>query len=264
MGNFFIYFRVNHWVLTFYPPPWGILNFIKKGTRNGIKKKVIKNHLISDYNGLTGVSTLAVNIAIKKGMTCVIASGNSGGGGISVPADAFYSITVGAVDSNKQIAYFSSRGPTYDQRIKPEVVAKGKDTTVVSPSNNNLYSVNSGTSFSTPLIAGAVSLILQVKPHLKPEQVYLMLRECSSNKNSPNNEYGYGIPDIEKCINLEDMEMPKKCKNECLNKGECYLEKCYCTSQFYGVDCSKNINEGFIPINLLFFIIERFFYLFSF
>jgi serine protease AprX len=54
-------------------------------------------------------------------MVCVIAAGNSGYDGISVPADSFYGISVGAIDDQFNRAYFSSIGPTYDNRIKPEV-----------------------------------------------------------------------------------------------------------------------------------------------
>ena len=67
-------------------------------------------------------------------MICVTSAGNSGNDGIIAPADAYQVISVGAVDSNDELTWFSSRGPTADGRIKPEVCAQGLDTYAATPS----------------------------------------------------------------------------------------------------------------------------------
>ncbi|UCD37381.1 MAG: S8 family serine peptidase, partial [Fidelibacterota bacterium] len=81
-------------------------------------------------DGMTAVTTRAVRWATRLGMLVVTAAGNERnsldwGGYIIAPADADSIIAVGAVDADGNIASFSSHGPTFDGRIKPEVVAQG-------------------------------------------------------------------------------------------------------------------------------------------
>ena len=123
-------------------------------------------------DGATAVTTRAVNIATANGLVCLTAAGNEGHDAdpathhIIAPADAFHVITCGAADSAGAIASFSSDGPTADGRLKPEVLARGVAVASVHSTNTTGYQAVSGTSLSTPLIAGATALLLQARPEL--------------------------------------------------------------------------------------------------
>ena len=121
-------------------------------------------------DGVTAVTTRAVNIATANGLVCLTAAGNEGHDAdpathhIIAPADAFNVITCGAADSTGAIAGFSSDGPTADGRLKPEVLARGVSVASVHSTNPTGYQGVSGTSLSTPLIAGGTALLLQARP----------------------------------------------------------------------------------------------------
>jgi hypothetical protein len=102
-------------------------------------------------------------------------------------------IAVGAVDAAGNLVGFSSRGPTADGRIKPDVLARGLGASVISPTTTNGYTSNNGTSFSCPLVGGVVAQILSAHPDLTPAQVMEALRQTASRANRPDNDYGYGI-----------------------------------------------------------------------
>ncbi|MFA7446267.1 MAG: S8 family serine peptidase, partial [Flavobacteriaceae bacterium] len=85
------------------------------------------NHSYEDLDGITTFISKGLNIAYSKGILCVTSAGNSGNSDwlyVSTPADAQGSLTVGAVTSEGEYAWFSSVGPTFDQRIKPDVTAQ--------------------------------------------------------------------------------------------------------------------------------------------
>jgi hypothetical protein len=107
---------------------------------------------------------------------------------------------VGAVDSCGFISDMSSPGPTYDQRIKPEVCARGVFTWCPYPFTEDDYWQLSGTSMSTPLVSGSVALILQAHPGWSPVQVRRALMETGDNTSSPDNDYGWGVIDVAKAI----------------------------------------------------------------
>lgn len=124
----------------------------------------------ADLDGLTAVTTIAVNAATQNGMFCVTAAGNEGNDAnpatsrLIAPADAFDVITCGAVDSTGVITWFSSDGPTADGRVKPELLARGLATRTVSSSDSASIAELSGTSLSTPLVAAAVACLVQERP----------------------------------------------------------------------------------------------------
>ncbi len=139
---------------------------------------------------------IAADYAVESGINFVVAAGNAGGWGantVGIPASAKDVITVGAVDDNLDIAYFSSRGPTKDGRLKPEVSAVGVDVTSSIPGNK--YDEWSGTSMATPHVAGFVALLLQQNPSLSPEQVKEIITNSALDKGiaGPDNDYGYGV-----------------------------------------------------------------------
>ncbi|MCD1296327.1 peptidase S8 [Methanocella sp. CWC-04] len=145
----------------------------------------------------------AVNNAVKAGVTVVVAAGNSGPSKktVACPGDCESALTVGASDRNDQIASFSSRGPTYDGRVKPDVTnmgvglvaAKATGTSGGKPVNQ-YYTAMSGTSMATPMTAGTVALLLQAKPDMTPAQVKNALTKTAKPLGSgvPNTDYGYG------------------------------------------------------------------------
>jgi len=121
----------------------------------------------------------AVNEAVNQGLVVVVAAGNDYDYfTISTPGAAEKAITVGASDKEDELAYFSSKGPTLDLRVKPDVVAPGVDIIAPRANNttmgypyNNYYTEASGTSMATPHVAGAAALILQAHPDWTPEEV---------------------------------------------------------------------------------------------
>ena len=160
-----------------------------------------------DMDGNTAVTTKAVDIATSLGMLCVNAVGNENGNQwnhIIAPADADSVISVGAVNDTSGIAGFSSRGPSYDGRIKPEVCARGVSTACAS-GNGVSYTSASGTSLSTPLVAGAAAVLLSARPTWTPMMVREALMKTASQPNSPDNDYGYGIIDIWAAINVDSL-----------------------------------------------------------
>lgn len=121
-------------------------------------------------DGETTIMTQGFNVATANGLHCFQAAGNDGFDSnpathhLRPPADSYDVITVGAVDANGLTANFTSDGPTLDGRVKPEVLARGVSTATVSPFGDNSYATPSGTSLSTPLVAGAAACLLQAHP----------------------------------------------------------------------------------------------------
>jgi len=151
----------------------------------------------SDMDGKTTFISRGANMAFEKGMLVVCSAGNSGNnswGIITAPSDAPGVLTVGAIDSSGAYASFSSRGPTADNRVKPDVVAKGLGAAVIR--SNNTVSTSSGTSFSSPIMAGAVACLWQAFPSMNNSEIMQLVRASSSQYNNPTIQLGYGIPNF--------------------------------------------------------------------
>lgn len=156
------------------------------------------DHVYEDLDGETCIITIGSEIACSRGIMCVTSAGNEGANSfpyISAPADGENVFTIGAVGADGERAYFSSIGPSYDGRIKPDVMAHGYGVTVASPGGDSYYD-GSGTSFSCPVLAGMLTCFWQANKHLKPEVIRETLRQHSDRFSNPDNEYGYGIPDF--------------------------------------------------------------------
>ncbi len=155
-----------------------------------------------DKDGDTAVITVAIDIAAERGILCVNSQGNSGCdiGSLSTPADADSMLAVGAVDSVNVIAPFSACGPTFDDRIKPEVVARGRETFAASGNEQNTYGHTGGTSLSSPLVAGAAALLIEAHPEWGPMDVRAAMLATADRAGSPDNTYGWGRIDTEAAL----------------------------------------------------------------
>lgn len=151
-----------------------------------------------DLDGQTTLIAIAANTAAALGIVVCNSMGNSGPapGTLTSPADAFEILACGAVNSNEVLASFSSRGPTFDGRTKPEVCAQGVSTFCASASGDDTYTTVGGTSLSTPLVAGAACVLLEARPTFSPQAIRLALMETADNADSPNNDYGWGVIDL--------------------------------------------------------------------
>jgi serine protease AprX len=163
----------------------------------------------SDMDGKSTIVTIAAEIAFRKGVLTITAAGNEGNTSwhyIIAPADGTYTIAVGAVDDSNNVASFSSRGPTYDVRIKPDIVARGVRVYGAKAGSFNGYTAASGTSVSTPIACGVASLLLSEYPYLKNTQIRKILFETSDNNSSLNNDRGYGLVSALHSIEYPNLE----------------------------------------------------------
>lgn len=157
----------------------------------------VYNHQLSDLNGKKLRISIAAKMAAERGMLLTISAGNSGREkipNIGAPADASDIITVGAVDKNGVITAFSSLG--IGPQIKPEVVAQGSQ---IATFNNGIWIAGSanGTSFSSPIVCGAAACLINAFPKTPIKKIREAIITTANRYDSPNLEYGYGIPNFE-------------------------------------------------------------------
>lgn len=166
------------------------------------------SHTYEDMDGQTTFSARGANIAFTRGMIMVVSAGNSGNSSdpfIATPADAINAFTIGAVDAFGDYASFSSIGPSFDGRVKPDVDAQGQASVVANPSGAVVTA--SGTSFSGPIMAGMVASFWQAYPQLTNAQVMQIIRESASLYENPTDEMGYGIPDFMVALDLASLSV---------------------------------------------------------
>lgn len=172
---------------------------------------------LQDIDGKTTVAAKGVNSASQKGMLVVASAGNEGGtpwNKILTPGDANEALTCGSVKSDKSIASTSGRGPNYSGQIKPDVCLMGAPGKVLN--NSGTVSAVGGTSIATPQLAGLAACLWQVKPALKPEDLRKIIRESADNFGTPNNDYGYGIPNFAKAYKAIVPEIDCNCKKQAI------------------------------------------------
>lgn len=177
------------------------------------------NYEYSDMDGQTAFITRGAEIAFSRGMIIVNSAGNEGNDPvwpyINAPADGPSILTVGAVNSLGDIASFSSFGPTFDGRIKPDVCAQGQGTYIINSSGN--VAAANGTSFSSPVLAGVVTCLWQAFPNKTNTEITQLVREsahlyATSTAAIPTIDYqfGYGIPNfvtIFDALEIENLEV---------------------------------------------------------
>ncbi len=157
----------------------------------------LQNHSYADMNGRTTVISIGAELAAQKGILVVNSAGNSGSDAdpwkyINAPADGDSVFTVGAVDSQGKRASFSSKGPTADRRIKPNMAAQGLATAVVNLSGK--ISFGNGTSFSAPILAGMTACLWQANRASSNMEIIQALQMSGTQANNPDSLLGYGIP----------------------------------------------------------------------
>lgn len=160
------------------------------------------NYSYSDLDGRTALISRTASMLSAKGIVLVNSAGNDGMGvwkKINVPADATDILSVGAVSPNKRNAAFSSIGPSADGRVKPDIMALGSPTAVITGRGTILRDM--GTSFSTPVVSGLVACLWQALKDKSATEIMRLVRQSGDNTASPDNISGYGIPDFWKAYN---------------------------------------------------------------
>lgn len=155
------------------------------------------SHSYSDMDGNSTIITNAADLAASRGILVVNSAGNSGNSDwhyIGAPADGDSVLAVGAVNSLGEIASFSSRGPSYDGRVKPNVCAQGVSTIVADL--DSTIRVANGTSFSSPIIAGLSACLWQSDPTLTNMELLNLIESSSHIFFNPNDSLGHGIPNF--------------------------------------------------------------------
>ncbi len=151
----------------------------------------------------TDTTSEAVNNAVDEGLVAMVAAGNSGPETYTVgsPGAAEKAITVGAAadpgEGGFNLADFSSRGYTADERIKPDIVAPGYNITAAEANTGNGYVEYSGTSMATPFTAGTALLLLDANPSLTPAQLESHLTGTAEDwgPEGKDIDYGHGLLD---------------------------------------------------------------------
>lgn len=162
------------------------------------------------FTELDGPLASAVQDAINQGVIFIVASGNCRQGcggfyGVTTPGNVEEVISVGAVDNNNVMAAFSS-GENFGGYIKPDIVGPGVDIT--SAWLNNGQNTQSGTSMSTPFIAGVTALLLEQQPGLSHEDVKQAITSTALDSGSTgwDTEYGAGLVDVLSLLGQNDAE----------------------------------------------------------
>ncbi len=159
------------------------------------------DHSYADMNGNTTMAAVGADLAAKKGILVVNSAGNEGAnswGKIITPADGDSVMAVGAVNAAGAPAGFTSRGPSADGRVKPDVASVGVATVVQL--QNNTIGANNGTSFSAPNLAGLTACLWQGFREVNNIRIIDALRHSASRASNPNDTMGYGIPDVKKAV----------------------------------------------------------------
>lgn len=155
------------------------------------------NHCWDELDGRTAYISKAAGIGASKGLLIFSSAGNEGSSlwrKITFPADVESVITVGAISRNLRPAYFTGVGFCQDGRVKPDVTGIGDQTFLISP--GGAIVTESGTSFSTPIIAGLSACLWQALPHLSASEMRDVIRKSGSTYSAPDSLRGYGIPDF--------------------------------------------------------------------
>ena len=157
----------------------------------------LTSHTYNQLDGNTTPITIGADLAASKGILVINSAGNSGGDAwrfIGAPADGDSVLTIGAVNSERAYASFSSRGPSVDGRIKPNVCAMGQQSVLVVSSGEVARS--NGTSFSSPILAGMAACLWQAHPTASAMEIFKAIEQSADQYENPDDMKGFGIPDF--------------------------------------------------------------------
>ncbi|MCQ2322683.1 MAG: S8 family serine peptidase [Bacteroidales bacterium] len=179
----------------------------------------LMNHTYNEMDGATCVITIGAEIACSRGILVVNSAGNEGTEynewrWMGAPADGAHVLTVGAVDANGVRAEFSSIGPTYDNRIKPDIMAHGKEVYVAG--STDWFGPGNGTSFSSPVLCGMTACLMQAMPQKTPDEIKDCIRMAGNKAANPDSFYGYGVPDYMEALNLLSVKETEVVPNICM------------------------------------------------
>lgn len=173
------------------------------------------DYTYADMDGATTLTTIAAELAVARGIVVVVAAGNEGSSSwhyITAPGDGPGTIAVGAIHPvHSGLSPFSSRGPSADGRIKPDVVAPGQQVVAATGGSSadpfalQQYGRLSGTSFATPIVSGTAALLLQLHPDWSPAQVADALRTTAVDLGpaGPDTLFGWGRVDVARASQLD-------------------------------------------------------------
>ncbi len=200
-GAEFLLARTEMWLEKFYEEKYW-LAAAEWADKNGAH--IINSSLGYTYHryfpeqmdGKTSLVARTATMAARKGILVVVSAGNEGSSAswrtICTPADADSVLSVGALDPNTFLASeYSSRGPTTDWRIKPNLSAIG----TVLAAGENAYSTPSGTSFASPMLAGFAACVMQINPDWNNIKVMEEMQKSTGMYPYFDYAHGYGVPD---------------------------------------------------------------------
>lgn len=166
------------------------------------------NYTKAQMDGKTAIVTQAAQLAADRGIIVVTSAGNEGNIPswkiINAPADGVDVVAVANVTVQGAASSSSSRGPSADGRLKPDLAALGTGVAVVQ--DNGSIGTASGTSLAAPLITSLIAGVWQKFPNFTAKEIVAALKKTASRSGNPDNNIGYGIPSYVTVSNYLDRE----------------------------------------------------------
>ncbi len=206
------------------------------------------DNTFEEMDGKTIFISKVAEMAAQKGIVVVVSAGNEGETDwqhVTAPADAASVLAVGSSTSLGVRSTFCSKGPTYDDRVKPDVMAMGSGTIVYT--SNGMMTMSSGTSFAAPLVAGSAACLSQALPVLSGKDIIGLIRQSGSLYTQPDEFSGYGIPDMYHAWELGEMLMYSRGYTEV----KVDLSNLYTAPQVYVSrqnDCVRIVFDEDVPV----------------
>ncbi|WP_301189240.1 S8 family peptidase [Plebeiibacterium sediminum] len=172
------------------------------------------NHTYEDMDGQTTICVTGAEKAFSKGMLVVNSAGNEGSNPwkyIITPADGKNILSVAAMVTDSTKTSFSSYGPSYDGRVKPDITALGAQAAVQGISGSIIHL--NGTSFSAPIIAGFATCLWQAKPNISNKELLQIIKRSSHQYYTPDDSFGYGIANFYRALDLSSSTSELQSKN---------------------------------------------------